>query len=43
MVVGYKTILTASPGCLSQRGSCAFPKFYDLKLSRKRGARGGKL
>lgn len=37
MVMGYKAILTASPGCLSQRESCAFPKFYDSKLSGDEG------
>ena len=41
MAMGYKAILTAFPGCLSQRESSAFPKFYDLKLSGTEGGEGG--
>lgn len=37
MAMGYKAILTAAPGRLSQRESSAFPKFYGLKLSGERG------
>lgn len=37
MAMGHKAMLTASPGCLSLRGSSAFPRFYDLKLSGEGG------
>lgn len=40
MAMGYKAVLTVFPGCLSQRESSAFPKFYDLKVS---GTKGRKL
>lgn len=37
MATGHKATLTASPGCLSLRGSSAFPRFYGLKLSGEGG------